>query len=337
MRAVLARRAALLAGLLVFTLAFGTAGLMVFAHYPAGDAFYMTLITITTVGYHEVQTLSGPGRVFNEFLILFGVTVMFLSVGAMTQTIIELELHDRFGRRRNTRMIEKLKDHFIVCGYGRVGRNASGELMRTGAPFVVVDRDEQRVEHARSAGMPVLAGDATRDDCLLAAGILRARGLVSALATDADNLFVILSAKTLNPRLTVVTRASEEEAAEKLRRAGADTVLSPFSITGHRLAHALLRPLVVTFLDSATMEMGLDVSIEQIQVAENSPVESKSLSELQLGRELGVIVLAMRKTGGEMVFNPPAESVISAGDHLIAMGTAPGLHRLEMMSGQRLK
>ncbi|MDE3198667.1 MAG: potassium channel family protein, partial [Acidobacteriota bacterium] len=245
MRAVLLRRVALIAGLVAFTLLFGTVGFVLLASYPLSDAFYMTLITITTVGYHEVLPLGRAGRIFNEFLILFGVTVMFISVGAMTQTIIELQLHDRFGRRRTSRMIEKLKGHFIVCGYGRVGRNASRELMRAGAPLVVLDRNEARIEQAREAGLLAMHGDATRDESLQAAGIRRAKGLVSALATDADNLFVILSARTLNPNLTIVTRASEDEAAEKLRRAGADTVLSPFSITGHRLANALLRPLVV--------------------------------------------------------------------------------------------
>jgi len=260
---------------------------------------------------------------------------MLFAVGVMTQTIIELELHDRFGRRRTRRMIDKLTDHFIVCGYGRVGRHASRELLRAGAPFVLVDRDQARCEQARQAGILAIAGDATRDETLRSAGILRAKGLVSALATDADNLFVILSAKTLNPKLTVVTRASEEEAEEKLRRAGADTVFAPFGMVGQRLAQALLRPLVITFLDSATMAMGLDVSIEQIQVASGAEVHSKTLRDLQVRRDLGVIVLAIRKAGGRMIFNPPAETEIAAGDCLIAMGALSNLRRLELLAGQK--
>ena len=260
MKRTLARRIALIGGLLLFTLALGTTGFVLIAGYPAFDAFYMTLVTISTVGYEELHPLGCAGRVFNSFLILFGVSVMFFTVGLMTQTIIELELHDRFGRKRTRRMIDKLKDHFIVCGYGRVGRHASRELLRAGAPFVVLDRNEARAEQARQAGMLTMVADATRDESLRQAGIARANGLVSALATDADNLFVILSAKTLNPKLTVVTRASEEEAEEKLRRAGADTVFAPFGMVGQRLAQALLRPYVATFLDSATMAMGLDVS-----------------------------------------------------------------------------
>jgi voltage-gated potassium channel len=335
MRKILARRIAVIGGLVLFALAFGMVGFMLVAGYSAFDAFYMTVVTISTVGYEEIHPLSPAGRIFNSVLILFGVSVMFFAVGVMTQTIIEIELHDIFGKRRARRMIDRLKDHFIVCGYGRVGRNASAELLRAGAPFVVLDREKGRIDQARQAGMLTLQADATRDESLHAAGIMRAKGLVSALGPDADNLFVILSARALNPKLLLVTRASEDEAAEKLRRAGADTVFAPFSITGQRLAHALLRPLVITFLDSAAMTMGLDVSIEQIQVAPGAEAHAKSLRDLQVGRDLGVIVLAIRKASGQMLFNPPAETKISAGDHLIAMGAAPNLRRLEGVAGQK--
>ncbi|HXJ43667.1 MAG TPA: TrkA family potassium uptake protein, partial [Bryobacteraceae bacterium] len=198
-------------------------------------------------------------------------------------------------------------------------------------PFVVMDRNEARTEAARQAGMNILVADSTRDESLRQAGIARARGLVSALATDADNLFVILSAKTLNPNLTIVTRASEEEAEEKLRRAGANTVFAPFSMAGHRLAQALVRPHVSTFLDFATTAMGLDVSIEQVEVARDSDVLSKSLRDLHLSRDYGVIILAIRKPGGQMIFNPPAESTIATGDYLIAMGAIENLQRLEKL------
>lgn len=316
---------------MALTIAFGTIGYMVIEGYPAFDAFYMTLITVTTVGYQEIHPLSHAGRIFNVFVIVFGVSVVFFGVGAATQTIIEFELQDHFGKRRRKRVIDKLKDHYIVCGFGRVGRHASFELLRTGVPFVVMDRNEARTEIARQAGMNVLVADSTRDESLRQAGITRARGLVSALATDADNLFVILSAKTLNPKLTVVTRASEEEAEEKLRRAGADTVFAPFSMAGHRLAQALVRPHVSTFLDFATNAMGLDVAIEQVEVASGSAVVSKSLRDLHLSRDYGVIVLAIRKPGGEMIFNPPAECAIATGDYLIAMGALENLQRLEKL------
>ncbi len=329
MERTLARRIIVIGGLLFFTVLAGTAGFVVVERYTPFDAFYMTLITITTVGYQEIRPLSHSGRIFNSFLILFGVSVMFFAVGAVTQTIIEWELQGTFRIRRRKRLIDKLENHYIICGYGRVGRHASLELQKAGAPFVVIDRNEQRAENARKSGMHVIVADSTRDDSLRQAGIVRAAGLVSALATDADNLFVILSARTMNARMTIVTRASEEESEVKLRRAGADTVFAPFSITGHRLAHSLLRPHVSTFLDSATGFIGLDVSIEQVQVGTSSKVVGKSLKELHVGREMGVIVLAIRKPGGEMQFNPPAEAALCVGDYLIAMGGGENLRRLD--------
>jgi voltage-gated potassium channel len=329
MRQRLLRRVLLCAGVLLFIIAFGTAGFQLIDRYPPFDAFYMTLITITTVGYAEIHPLSKAGRIFNSFLILFGVSGMFFSVGALTQTIIELELGDPLGQRRIKRMIDKMQNHFLICGYGRVGRSAAAELKRAGVPFLVIDRSEERVDRAINANMAAVLADATRDETLRAVGVTRARGLIAALASDADNLYVILSAKTLNPSLTVVTRAAEEESEKKLQRAGADTVFAPYNIVGHRLAHALLRPHVAQFLDFATKNMGLDVAIEQVRVSPQSEFVNKTLRDMQIRRDLGVIVLAIRKSDGQMVFNPPAEMEICADDYLIAMGEQPNLQNLE--------
>ena len=322
------RRLVLIAALLAFTMCIGTAGFRLIEGYSVFDAFYMTLITITTVGYQEIHPLSHTGRIFNSFLILFGVSAMFSAVGAMTQTIIELELQDRFGKGRKKRAIMQMKDHYIVCGFGRVGRNAAFELQRAGAQFLVVDRNEQRVERATLAGMLAIQADATRDDSLREAGVERARGFIAALATDADNVFLILSVKTLNPGLTVVTRASEEDAEEKLRRAGADIVFSPYSMAGHRLAQALVRPQVVQLLDFASKAAGLNVTIEQLHVVPGSKLASRRLDDLA-PREAGVIVLAIRKPDDRMIFNPAAGMLVSEGDVLIAMGEQPGLRNLE--------
>ena len=327
----LLRRLVFIATLIAVTLATGTIGFYVIEGYSPFDAFYMTLITITTVGYAEIHPLSHAGRIFNSFLIFFGVTTLFFAIGAMTQSIIELELGEYFGKRRHKRMIDKLDRHFIICGYGRVGRNAAHELQRSGVPFVVVDRNPERAERAMQAGMLAVAADSTRDDTLHALGITRARGLVAALATDADNLFVILSAKNLNPQLYVATRAGEEEAEEKLRRAGADAVFAPYTVAGYRLAQAVLRPHVFQFFDVAARSMGLDVDIEQVRVPEASEFSSRSLQQTGIRRELGVIVLAIRKSDGRMQFNPPAETVISAGDYLIVMGAPNNLRTLENM------
>jgi voltage-gated potassium channel len=269
----LIRRILLIAGLIFITLIVGTVGFEVIEGYSWFDGFYMTLTTITTVGYQELRPLSRAGRIFNSLLIFFGVTAMFLAFGAMTQTIIEVEFDDRYGKRRKKRMIDHLHDHFIVCGFGRVGRNASYEFQRANVPFLVIDRNEQRVAKATSAGMLAIIADATQDDSLREAGVLRAKGLIAALPSDAENLFIILSAKTLNPGLTVVTRVSEEEAGEKLRRAGADTVFTPYTMAGRQLADALLRPLVVEFLDFTRSNIGPKVTMEQVCVSpkSNSP------------------------------------------------------------------
>ena len=291
----------------------------------------MTLTTMTTVGYGEIHLLSHAGRVFNSFLIVFGVTTIFIAIGAMTQTIIELEFGDAIGKRRKKRMIDNLKDHYIICGFGRVGRGAAHELSHAGVPFVVVDINPDRVERAMHAGMLAVAADSTHDETLRLVGIERARGLVAALATDADNLFVLLSAKGLNPGIFVATRAAEEGAEAKMRRAGADAVFAPYAITGHRLAQSLLRPHVVQFLDFTTKDVGEDIAIEQVRVAGTSEMVSKTIKEMQLRKEVGVIVMAIRRESGEMVFNPPAETAVQGGDYLIVMGRPGNLRTLETL------
>jgi voltage-gated potassium channel len=306
-------------------------GFTVIDGYPPFDAFYMSLTTMTTVGYGEIHPLSQAGRIFNSFLIVFGVTTIFIAIGAMTQTIIELEFGDAIGKRRNKRMIDNLKDHYIICGYGRVGRGAAHELRHAGVPFVVVDNNPDRVERAMLAGMLAVAADSTQDETLRLVGIERARGLVAALATDADNLFVLLSAKGLNPQIYVATRAAEEGAEAKMRRAGADAVFAPYAMTGHRLAQSLLRPHVVQFLDFTTKDVGEDIAIEQVRVSGASEMVSKTIKEMQLRKEVGVIVMAIRKESGEMVFNPPAETAVQGGDYLIVMGRPGNLRTLETL------
>ena len=327
----LPRRALVVAAMLGVIILVGTIGFVALEHYSWFDAFYMTLTTITTIGYQELRPLDHAGRVFNSFLIIFGVSAIFLAAGAMTQTIIELELQDRYGKRRRKRMIDQLHNHFIVCGFGRVGRNASYEFQRTGAPFLILDRNEQRVAKATSAGMLAIVADATQDNALREAGVLRAGGLIAALPSDAENLFIILSAKTLNPALTIVTRASEEEAEEKLRRAGADTVFTPYSMAGRQLADALLRPHVVEFLDFTRSNVGPKVVMEQVCVSPQSSFTRKSLGQLLESRKAEVIVLAIRRQDGDTIFNPPSGSEISPGDFLIVMGERSSLQKLEQL------
>jgi voltage-gated potassium channel len=324
-------RLILIASAVAVILTAGTLGFIFIDGYPPFDAFYMTLITVSTVGYEELHPLSHAGRVFNSFLIFFGVSIMLLAVGSMTQSIIELELNQYFGRRRNKRMIDNLNDHYIVCGFGRVGRGAASELQRGGVPFLVVDKNEDRVERAMRSGMLAALADATNDDTLREAGVLRAKGLIATLSSDADNLFVILSAKALKPSLLVSARIATEDTERKMRLAGADYVFAPYDITGNRMAQVMLKPHVFQFIDFTTKNIGLDVGIEQVRVASSSDLVTKSLGEMQLRKELGVIVLAIRKSDGAMLFNPPAEARIESGDFLIVMGESANLQRLEQM------
>src|SRR5581483_8987457 len=316
------------AGIALVT-AFGTLGFIWIEHYSPFDAFYMTLITISTVGYAELHPLSLQGRIFNSFLIFFGVTIMLLAVGGMTQVIIELELTQYFGKRRTGKMIKKLHEHYIVCGFGRVGRGAAHELRRAGAPFLVVDNNEDRVEWAMRDGMLAVLADATDDETLKHAGILRARGLIATLQSDADNLFVILSAKSLRPELRVSARVNSEQSEKKMRLAGADHVFAPYDMTGNRMAQVMLKPHVFQFIDFTTKGMGLDVGIEQFRVPPGSEYASKSLQGTAIRKDLGVIVLAIRKSDGQMHFNPPAEAEIQPGDFLIVMGEQASLRKLE--------
>src|SRR5690242_4505724 len=323
----LRRRLILIGTALALVLSFGTVGFMSIEHYPVFDAFYMTLTTVTTVGYAEIRGLSHAGRVFNSFLILFGVTTIFLAVGAMTQTLIELELNQFFGKRRVRSMIDKLEGHIVLCGFGRVGRGAAAELQKAGAPFVVIDNNDERVERAISGGMLAVLADASRDETLRDVGIARAKGLIATLASDADNLFVILSAKTLNPKLQLSARIAEESSEQKMRRAGADFVFAPYNSTGHRMAQALLRPHVLQFLDFTTQK-GVDVEIEQVRVTAQSAFAGRTLADADIRHKSGVVILAIRKNDGEMVFNPSPDAMMSAGDHLIAMGDARNLQKL---------
>ncbi len=312
----------------------GTLGFIWIEHYPPFDAFYMTLITISTVGYEELHPLSFHGRIFNSFLIFFGVTVMLLAVGGMTQVIIELEFTQFFAKRRTRKMIDKLEDHIILCGFGRVGRGAAHELQRAKVPFLVVDKSEERVEWAIREGMLAVLADATDDETLKHAGILRAKGLIATLQSDADNLFVILSAKALKPGLQMAARVNSEQSEKKMRLAGADYIFAPYDMTGNRMAQVMLKPHVFQFIDFTTKSMGLDVGIEQFSVSASSEFARKTLLETNIRKDLGVIVLAIRKSDGQMRFNPPAEAEIEAGDYLIVMGEQASLQKLEQVLGE---
>jgi len=295
----------------------------------------MALITLTTVGYREVHPLSGNGRLFNSVFMMMGVTSIFISIGVLADTVLNLELGDYFGRNRRRKMIDKLSDHYIVCGAGRVGRAVVEELRHTGASLVVVDTNPEKLVWVDEMGLPVLIDDATKDETLTTAHIERARGLVSAIGSDAENVYVTLSARGLNPELVIAARATSDEAAAKLRRAGATIVLTPYTFIGRRLAQSILRPEVVSFLDDASSLGGkkLDLDIEQMRVSNGSRYASLSLSECRLSQNHGVMVLAVRKPAGGLRFNPTGDTRIEPGDMLIAMGERSQLKKVEAELG----
>ncbi len=331
------KRFLLIVASLSATLLIGTVGFMWVEGWTLFDSLYMSLITLTTVGYGEVHPLSFQGRVFASFLMLVGVTTVFVSIAVMGETLLRLEMTDYFGRKRRDRMLKNISGHYIVCGAGRVGRSVINELLRSRASVVLIDNRVDRAGWATDKGVITLVGDATKDEILRQARIETAKGLVAAISSDAENVYVTLSAKVLNPDLVIAARASDEQAEEKLRRAGAATVFTPYSFIGHRLAQSMLRPHVATFLDVASafrQSSDLDLEIEQLQIGRASPLVSNTLEQLRLAKNYGVIVLAVQHKTGVMQFNPPADTRIEAGDVLIAMGERPKLRLLEEEIGR---
>jgi voltage-gated potassium channel len=318
-------------GVLVGAMVIGTLGFRLVEGWPVFDAFYMTLMTLTTVGYGEIHPLSFHGRVFASFLMLVGVATVFVSFAILGDTLLRLELGHYFERRRRNRMLQQMAGHYIVCGAGRVGRSVVLELLQGGARVVLIDNNPERVKWAEALGIVTLTADASKDETLRQARIETAAGLVSAISSDAENVYVTLAATVLNPRLKVAVRASDEQAEAKLQRAGATTVLTPYTYIGRRLAQSLLRPHVVSFLDvaSAFGRTDLDLAIEQLPVTPGSFLSTKSLAEAHLARTHGVIVLAVRRQNGAMEFNPQADLRLEAGDLLIAMGERQKLKQLE--------
>jgi len=311
---------------------FGTIGYTIIEEWDIFDSLYMTIITLTTVGYQEVHSLTRAGRVFTTILILTGVGVMFYALGVGARVILEGELREVLGRKRLSKVIEGMRDHYIICGYGRMGKIICKEMIQNGVPFVVIENSPEVVSNMDS-DILVVQGDATQDRILKDAGIERAKGLISVLSSDSDNLYVVLSARGLNPALRIVARASEEGSDKKLLRAGADEVVSPYYIGGLRIAHTVLKPAVVDFIEFATRSGNLELQIEEIRVREDSEIIGKSLDECGIRRELGIIIVAIKRASGEMVFNPTSTSLIKKGDTLIAMGQTNNLRELERLVG----
>jgi voltage-gated potassium channel len=318
----------LLAGLVLL----GTGGF----HYIEGwawfDGFYMTLTTMTTVGYGEIHPLSHAGRVFNSFLILSSVIALGLTIATFSQVLLEFEFGGVLGRRRMERELARLSDHYIICGAGRVGRTVARELRARGQSCVVIEKDPVRARWAEDEKIPVIVGNASREEILVKARIDTARGFVAAVSSDAENLYIVLTARGFRPDLKIIARASEEEATSKLLRAGATQVLSPYFFIGHRIAQLFLRPNVLDFIDTAFGTERLDIEISEVQIRENSPLAGRKLADSAIRSQAGVIVLAVKSADGKMIFNPSVDAPIRAGDCLIVIGGDEGLRKLETLA-----
>jgi len=326
MRIITNLRIVLLALLVVILL--GTIGFHFIEGWSWFDGFYMVVTTLTTIGYQEVHPLSHAGRIFNVFVILAGVSLVLVTIGALTQALLEFELQSFFGRRRMEREIGRLSGHYIICGAGRVGRSAARELARKPVPFLIIEQNDAKAQRYAGENWLMMVGDATQEQTLRDAQIERARGLVAATTTDATNLYIVLTARALNAKLKIVARASEEDAEKHLLTAGADSVVSPYAFAGQRTAQSFLRPHVVSFLDTATTHLGVDLEIGEIYVSPVSRFAGQTIETSRIRQDRGVIVLAIKREAG-MRFNLAPDDRIEAGDFLIAMGEPTQLRQLE--------
>lgn len=296
------------------------------------DAFYMTLTTMTTIGYGEIHPLSHTGRVFNSFLIVFAVLSVGFTIASVSQALLEFEFGKVVGRRRMERELAKLTGHYIICGAGRVGRTVARELRARGQSVVFIEKNPDRAEWANNEKIPVVLGSASSEESLKRAHIEAAKGFVAAVGTDAENLYIVLTARGLRSDLKIIARASEEEAISKLLRAGASQVLSPYYFVGSRIAQLLLRPNVLDFIDAAFGTDRLDVEIGEVRVAAKSRLVGKMLGDSAIRQHADVIILGVKPAEGALLFNPAPETLIRTGDTLIVVGGDTQLKRLEALA-----
>jgi voltage-gated potassium channel len=315
--------------LLVLIIVGGTLGYVAIEGWSLWDAFYMTVITVTTVGYREVHTLTRAGEGFTVVVLLVGVGTAFYVFTLLATLVVEGGLRAQLRRRRRLYMLDHISDHFIVCGFGRIGSVIVEELRSQGVPLVVIERDPERVHQVIETGGLAVEADASREEVLERVGIHRARGLIAAVGTDAENVYTVLTARLLRPDLLIISRASTDDARRKLLRAGADRVVSPYQLGALQIAQTALRPAVVDFVQLATSSSHLDLSMEQVRIGPGTEFDGKSILQANLRQRFGVIVIGIQRADGTMEFNPAAETRMHAGDHLVVLGRVPQLRELE--------
>lgn len=318
-------------GALVVAILFGTIGFHLIEGWTIGESLYVTVQTLTTVGYGDLPPQKGAGRAFAVLIMLIGAGGVALAVSTIVQSVVQSELLSTFGQRRKTKQMSKLHDHYIICGSGRVGSHLIRDLSSANETFVVIENNPQRAAEFSQRGVSVLVGDATLEESLRDVGVERARGLAACLPNDADNVYVVLTARDLNPNLRIVARAAEEQAEAKLLRAGANHVVAPTIIGGHRIAVALTKPAVGEFMDSIIAN-DLGLGFEQVEVNAASPLVGKELRATPIRSELDIVIVSIKRQGGEVIFNPAGDCKIEAGDILIAIGHAESLTRLNQIA-----
>lgn len=311
----------------------GTAWYWLIEGWNALDALYMTVITLTTVGFQEVEPLGARGRLFTTFLILLGVGTVAYGLSTIGEYLLTSGVIERLQKRGVMREIKKMDQHAIICGAGRVGMTAAATMEEMGTTFVIIDEDPEDLEEARDRGWVVLDGDATRDEVLQDAGIERAAGLLVCTGSDATNLFIVLSARSLNPNLLIVSRSVDAASDAKIRRAGADKVISPYQIGGRHMANLALRPHVTEFLDVVTLDSGLELWLEEVIVREDSQLAGKTVVEADLRRQTGVTLIALIRGSDHTTLTPDENTRFEIGDELIVLGTRSQLAKLEELIG----
>jgi len=312
-------------------LAFGTIVFRLLEGWSILDSLYVTAQTVTTVGFGDITPRTAPGRAFATVFMIVGVGIVLYALTSTVQSIVHSELFARYG---HSRKMSKLQNHFIICGAGRVGSHLIRSLRAVDGVFLVIESDQRKCETLMDMGIPVLVRDATLEESLVEAGVEHARGLASCLPDDADNVYVVLTARDLNPGIHIVARAAEEQAESKLIRAGANRVVAPTIIGGHRMAMALTKPAVGDFLDSVTANQ-LELGFEQLEVDPVSTLVNRKLSETVIRSELNIVIVSIRRNDGEIIFNPSGETRIEGGDMLIAIGNAESLVRLNVLARGR--
>lgn len=306
--------------MLFLTLMIGTVGYHFLEDFTIFQALYLTVVTISTVGYGDLYARSTGGIAFTIFLIIVGVGTMLYTVSLVAETIVEGRLRAIMGKGKLKRIIKRMKNHYIICGCGRIGYLICRELAAEKVPFVVIEKSPEVIQRIEDEGFLCYHGDSTNDKSLLEAGIKQAKGIVCVLPTDAENLYVILTAKELNPGVFVLSRSEEEQSEHRLLRAGADRVMSPYNLGGMRMAMAILRPAMLDFIEITTSRQSLDLRMAEVAVGDGSAVAGKTLEESEIRQNYGLIIVAVKKDSGKMVFNPVASYRIESGDKLIALG-----------------